>query len=120
MRGGPRARRHHGGRWYVHARVERFTEPALLLLLRERPTHGADLLARLPELVGDQQIEMGNLYRLLRALEEEGLVVSEWDDGKRTYALTDAGAQLLDHWADALRRARDRTDQFIRRYEERR
>jgi DNA-binding PadR family transcriptional regulator len=120
MRGGPRARRHHGGRWHVHARFERFTEPALLLLLREQPAHGADLLARLPELVGDQRIEMGNLYRLLRALEDEGLVDSEWLDGKRRYSLTAAGAQLLDEWVDALRRARERTDSFIRRYEERR
>jgi PadR family transcriptional regulator, regulatory protein PadR len=120
MMGGPRARRHHGGRWHIQARVERFTEPALLLLLRERPAHGAELLARLPELVGDQPIEMGNLYRLLRALEEEGLVGSEWADGKRTYAITDAGLRLLDDWVEALRRARDRTDRFIRRYEERR
>src|SRR2546425_33797 len=47
MRHGPRSRRHHGGRWRVFARVERFTEPALLLLLRERPAHGYDPLERL-------------------------------------------------------------------------
>ena len=120
MRGGPRSRRHHGGRWLVHARVERFAEPALLLLLRERPAHGADLLERLPELIGEQRIEMGNLYRLLRGLEEEGLVASEWDDGKRTYSITDTGVRLLDEWIDALRRAQQRTSEFIRRYEERR
>ena len=73
MRHGPRSRRHHGGHWRVFARVERFTEPAILLLLRERPAHGYDLLERLPELTGEQRVEMGNLYRLLRALEEEGL-----------------------------------------------
>ena len=68
MRGrGPRSRRHHHGHWSVHARVERFAEPALLLLLRERPAHGYDLLERLPELTGEQRVEMGNLYRLLRA-----------------------------------------------------
>jgi DNA-binding PadR family transcriptional regulator len=104
----------------VHARVERFAEPALLLLLREQPAHGYELLERLPELIGDQPIEMGNLYRLLRALEEDGVVTSEWGDGKRTYAITDAGRRLLDEWVEALRRARDRTDTFIRRYEERR
>ena len=54
-------------------------EPALLLLLRERPTHGYDLLERLPEVTGDQPVEMGNLYRLLRGLEDEGIVTSEWD-----------------------------------------
>lgn len=120
MRGGPRSRRHHAGRWLVHARVERFAEPALLLLLRERPAHGADLLERLPELIGDQRVEMGNLYRLLRALEEDGVVASEWADGKRTYEITDAGRRLLDEWVGALRRAQQRTNEFIRRYEERR
>jgi DNA-binding PadR family transcriptional regulator len=104
----------------VHARVERFAEPALLLLLRERPAHGYDLLERLPELIGEQRVEMGNLYRLLRALEEEHLVASTWADGKRTYALTDAGSRLLDEWVEALRRSLDRTNAFIRRYEERR
>jgi poly-beta-hydroxybutyrate-responsive repressor len=119
---GPRARHHHGGRWRVFARVERFTEPALLLLLRERPAHGYDLIERLPELTGEQRVEMGNLYRLLRALEDEGLVSSEWDAGspgpaKRRYALTDAGARLLDQWAEALRRSQERTATFLERYE---
>jgi PadR family transcriptional regulator, regulatory protein PadR len=125
MRHGPRSRRHHGGHWRVFARVERFTEPALLLLLRERPAHGYDLLERMPELTGEQRVEMGNLYRLLRALEEEGLVSSEWDDdspgpAKRRYAITEQGVQLLDQWAEALRRSQERTERFLERYEERR
>jgi DNA-binding PadR family transcriptional regulator len=102
----------------VFARVERFTEPALLLLLRERPSHGYDLLDRLPELTGEQRIEMGNLYRLLRALEEEGLVSSVWDAGKRTYTLTERGEQLLDYWVEALRRSQERIQTFVARYEE--
>jgi PadR family transcriptional regulator, regulatory protein PadR len=123
MRHGPRSRRHHGGRWRVFARVERFTEPALLLLLRERPAHGYDLLERLPELTGEQRVEMGNLYRLLRALEEEGLVASEWDEtspgpAKRRYAITAQGRLLLEQWVDALRHSQDRTGRFLERYEE--
>jgi PadR family transcriptional regulator, regulatory protein PadR len=122
---GHRSRRHHHGSWRVFARVERFSEPALLLLLRERPAHGYDLLERLPELTGEERVEMGNLYRLLRAIEEEGLVSSEWDDSspgpaKRRYELTPAGARVLDHWAEALRRAQERTSHFLERYEERR
>jgi len=35
------------------ARVERFAEPAVLLLLRERPAHGYELLEQLPELTGE-------------------------------------------------------------------
>ena len=124
MRGryGPRSRHRHGGRWRVFARVERFTEPALLLLLRERPAHGYDLMERLPELTGEERVEMGNLYRLLRALEEEGLVSSAWDatspgPAKRQYALTETGARLLDQWVDALRRSQERTGRFLERYE---
>jgi poly-beta-hydroxybutyrate-responsive repressor len=125
MRPSPRSRRRHGGRWRVFARVERFTEPAILLFLRERPAHGYDLLERLPELTGEQRVEMGNLYRLLRGLEEEGLVTSEWDEdsagpAKRRYAITEHGLHLLDHWVEALRSSQDRTARFLERYEERR
>jgi hypothetical protein len=50
---GARCRRMVGpGRWGVRARVERFAEPAVLLLLRERPAHGYELLEELPALTG--------------------------------------------------------------------
>src|SRR6185503_18994271 len=112
-RGHPRSRSRHRigpGRWHVHARVERFVEPSLLLLLRERPLHGYELIERLPEVAGEGRIDVGNLYRLLRSLEAEGLVSSEWSaelpgPAKRTYELTDEGRLLLDRWAEALRQA---------------
>jgi PadR family transcriptional regulator PadR len=106
-------------------RVERFQVAALLLLLRERPTHGYDLLERLPELIGEDRVDVGNLYRVLRTLEEQGAVRSEWDDSlpgpaKRTYELTEAGAAALDRWATALAETRNHIDGFLTRYEERR
>jgi PadR family transcriptional regulator PadR len=104
--------------------VERFAEPAVLLLLRERPVHGYELLEQLPELTGER-VDMGNLYRFLRLLEAEGLVSSRWDDeapgpSKRIYELTDEGRALLAEWADALRMGQERTDAFLERYGERR
>ena len=110
------------GQWGVHARVERFSEPALLLLLRERPAHGYELLEELPTLTGEARVDMGNLYRVLRALEEDALVTSRWEAGepgpaKRTYELTTEGKRLLDEWASALRRSRERIDAFLGRYE---
>src|ERR687886_2660475 len=98
-----RSRRRIGtGEWLIRARVERFVEPALLLLLREGPTHGYDLLEQLPALTGER-VDMGNLYRFLRALEDERIVRSQWADGRRTYELTREGRALLDQWAGALR-----------------
>jgi PadR family transcriptional regulator len=111
------------GHWRVQARVERFIEPSLLLLLRERPLHGYELLERIPELGLEGRVDIGNLYRLLRALEDEGLVSSEWSAGlpgpaKRTYELTEAGRRLLDRWAEALQRAQGTITSFLERYEE--
>ena len=110
------------GHWGVRARVERFSEPALLLLLREHPAHGYELLEALPGLTGESRVDMGNLYRVLRALEEDGLVTSRWEAGepgpaKRTYELTTEGKRLLDEWAAALGRSRERIETFLERYE---
>jgi PadR family transcriptional regulator, regulatory protein PadR len=68
---------------------------------------------------------MGNLYRFLRVLEEDGIVSSEWDDdapgpSKRIYELTDEGRALLDHWASALEDSQNRVGGFLTRYGERR
>jgi DNA-binding PadR family transcriptional regulator len=108
----------------VHARVERFVEPSLLLLLRDGPTHGYDLAENLAHLLPGERIDMGNLYRLLRALEAEGVVESEWRDdlpgrNRRMYRITGPGESLLDAWADALRRANQTITEFRKRYDER-
>jgi poly-beta-hydroxybutyrate-responsive repressor len=105
----------------VRARVERFAEPAVLLLLRERPMHGYELLERVPPLVGEDRIDVGNLYRFLRALEDEGVVASEWSadlpgPAKRTYRLTETGAELLSTWAQALGQTETLIADFLRRY----
>jgi poly-beta-hydroxybutyrate-responsive repressor len=105
----------------VRARIERFSEPAVLLLLSERPSHGYDLLDRLGALVPGERVDMGNLYRVLRALEDDGLVRSEWNadvpgPAKRTYELTDAGRRVLEHWVEALRQAQARIDLFLDRF----
>ena len=86
--------------------------------------HGYDLLERISELTGDERgLDLGNLYRVLRALEAEGFVSSEWHaelqgPAKRVYELTESGSTLLGAWADALRRTRDDIDGFLARVEE--
>lgn len=108
--------------WAVRARVERFHEPALLLLLKERPRHGYELIELLPGVAGGERVDVGNLYRFLRRLESDGIVESEWrgdlpGPAKRTYTLTPAGERLLDQWVDALRQSREHVSAFLDRYE---
>jgi poly-beta-hydroxybutyrate-responsive repressor len=102
----------------VRARVERLGEPALLLLVSDGPTHGYELLERLPALVAEERVDVGNVYRALRALEDEGLVVSEWHadlpgPAKRTYTLTRDGETVLELWLDSLGSLRDRLTTFL-------
>ena len=61
----------------MDARVGRLAEPAVLVILAERPTHGYELLERLPALLGAESVDAGNLYRFLRALEADGIVTSD-------------------------------------------
>jgi PadR family transcriptional regulator, regulatory protein PadR len=123
---GARCRRRVGpGRWKVRARLERFSEPAVLLLLRDAPAHGYELLEQLPQLMPGERIDMGNLYRILRSLEREELVSSTWDDlspgpTKRIYAITDSGRTVLDQWVGAFSKAQQQIEAFVRRYEQQR
>ncbi|MGH3133391.1 MAG: PadR family transcriptional regulator [Gaiellaceae bacterium] len=111
------------GTWKVRARVERLGEPALLLLVSRGPTHGYELLERLPQLIGEERVDVGNVYRALRGLEDEGLVVSEWrpdlpGPAKRTYTLTDEGGVVLGEWLDSLAELRTSLAAFLDQSEE--
>ena len=71
----------------------------LLLLICERPGHGYDLVQRLSGL-GVTGIERAQVYRCLRALEQQELVVSAWltpsaGPARRHYELTAAGQDDL-------------------------
>lgn len=111
------------GTWFVSARVERFAEPVLLLALRNGSAHGYELADELGRQFPDGHVDLGNLYRLLRSMEAEGLVESEWHHeaegrSKRTYELTTDGSALLDAWAQSLRATDDTISAFLRTYDE--
>ena len=101
---------------------KRFLRPCLLLLLREQPSHGYELLDRLQRF-GFERDDPGGLYRALRALERDGLVRGAWEpssDGpqRRIYELTRLGTERLHADAKALARTRSTIDGFLSRYGE--
>ena len=118
-------RRGHGRRGHGRKRsagIARFIEPAVLLLLREGNAHGYELADELTAFMPAQRVDVGNLYRLLRKLEDDGLVSSEWDEGeagraKRVYEITDEGVHALDDWADRLRMTSAALTRFLDRHD---
>jgi PadR family transcriptional regulator, regulatory protein PadR len=99
-----------------------FLRPCVLLLLREEPAHGYDLLERL-RAFGFTDSDPGGLYRALRKLEDEGLVSSAWEPStsgpdRRRYELTRAGMEALHEHAGALAATAEKLESFLSRYEE--
>lgn len=67
-------------------------------------------------------VDSSALYRALRKLEVDGLVVSKWtesDSGprRRLYRLTAAGRHNLEEMAVLIRDIRDVNDSFVRAHE---
>jgi PadR family transcriptional regulator, regulatory protein PadR len=99
-----------------------FLRPCVLLLLKESPSHGYDLLERL-KAFGFPGSDAGGLYRMLRGLEDEGLVRSAWEQSaagpaRRIYELTRAGSEALHAHALALMATGEILQAFLSRYGE--
>jgi PadR family transcriptional regulator, regulatory protein PadR len=97
-----------------------FVLPFILLLLSRMSLHGYELSQKLQGF-GFKTIDQGNLYRLLRQLEKEELVSSEWDTNgsgpaKRRYSITKAGITYLKGYANQLESYQSMLDQFFNMY----
>ncbi len=98
-----------------------FVLPCLLLLLREGPAHGYDLVDRLAPFGFSSDPPV--VYRNLRRMEADGLVESSWDTSgkgpaRRVYQLTGRGVSHLDSWTIAIRYQRDVLNTFLKRQAE--
>jgi len=86
---------------------------ALLSLLGERPQHGYELMKQLEERSGGMyRASAGTVYPTLAQLQDEGLVVSDTEEGKRVYRLTDAGREELEENAETVEDIWQRTEQI--------
>jgi PadR family transcriptional regulator PadR len=98
-------------------------EPFLLLRLAEGPAHGYELAQAIASLgFRRASADPSVLYKLLRALESEGLAESSWSEGeggppRRVYALTAAGEDYLHARAADLQRQATRIALFVDRYQ---
>jgi PadR family transcriptional regulator PadR len=96
-----------------------FIRPCLLLLLKEAPSYGYELLKRLPALGIDK--DHTTVYRSLRALESEGLVRSGWEErakgpDRRRYQITEDGEAWLGLWATTVSETKSLLAFYLDRY----
>jgi PadR family transcriptional regulator PadR len=109
----------------IEARPRNWLTPVILVLLKEESSYGYEIMERLEEEFGFEQINPGSVYRTLRQMEKEGLCESEWEisanggPARRMYAISEAGETYLDAWADACKQYQQVIDSFSRVYRNR-
>lgn len=106
-----------------HNKAGRFVEACLLCLLKEEKSYGYSLMEKLEHFgFGEDSINISIIYRRLRNMENDNLVVSSWaesDQGpkKRMYEITDDGILELDNWILLLKDRKQRITLIIEKYE---
>lgn len=107
-----------------YQKMQGFMEVCLLLLLYKEPGHGYGLIEQL-SFFGfiEENFNVSSLYRTLRKMEKDGLVISSWLEGsqgpkKRVYNITDVGKQELETWVVILKLRKERINKLINRYEQ--
>ncbi|MHA1617017.1 MAG: PadR family transcriptional regulator [Candidatus Njordarchaeales archaeon] len=81
-------------------------ELLILSIIKERPVHGSEIQKILKERYG-LDIPKPIVYMLLRRMEEEGYIISQWEIGgsgpaKRVYRITDEGLDHLNYSIELL------------------
>jgi len=110
----------HWGPWAAFAlgRRGRFFESgevrlAILSLLSEGPKHGYQLMKEMEERSGGlYRASAGSTYPTLQQLEDEGLIESDRQDGKRVYRLTEAGRKELEEDPETVRKIWERAERW--------
>ncbi|MEA4854934.1 MAG: PadR family transcriptional regulator [Solidesulfovibrio sp.] len=89
--------------------LARLVHPAILAVLARESLHGYLILERLAAepMFRDQPPDPAGVYRLLKTMEQEGMVTCSWDlqssgPARRQYAITERGMACLAKWFDTI------------------
>ena len=91
--------------------LSRLTQPSILTVLaaHDGPLHGYAIIQEMAQgpMYGGSAPDPTGIYRILKQMENNGLITSAWDTSesgpaKRCYELTDEGRACLRRWIDSL------------------
>lgn len=108
---------------YIAGRIDKMLVPALLSFLAHKPAHGYELIQRINE-SGFSEIEAdpATIYRNLRRMEEDGLVLSQWETehtgpARRSYHLSPEGHQALNYCVQLISDKVIKMQAFLEKYQ---
>ncbi|MDQ7095043.1 PadR family transcriptional regulator [Desulfosporosinus sp. PR] len=102
--------------------IDRAIQAELLLLLKQKPSHGYELIQRLNEVeFRSGEADTATVYRNLRRMDKDGLIASHWEvgesgPGRRLYKLTLQGEESLKIWAQYIAQQKMKLEKFLRAY----
>ena len=107
--------------WAPIGTHHRWMEPFVLAMLAGGAAHGYAIVGELAQLgITTGSVDVGQVYRTLRDLEEAGQVRSMWMTGsgpaRRDYEMTEAGFIALDEWAAVMKERARLLAEFDARY----
>ncbi|NLW82224.1 MAG: PadR family transcriptional regulator [Desulfovibrionales bacterium] len=114
-----------GGKNTGTSKAERYIQPSLLMALLSGASYGYELLQRLPDFgFFREDVPPGMIYRHLRQMEEEELVISRWEaegsgPAKRVYEVTPAGREVLEAWIGHMENRMRKLQDFVALYRSR-
>jgi PadR family transcriptional regulator PadR len=104
------------------AKRERYIQPSILMVLYRKSSYGYELIQNIHHFgFLEGQAPPGMIYRHLRQLENDGLVLSEWETegsgpARRVYRLTPEGREMLGLWIEYMRKQATNLTRFIKEY----
>ena len=107
----------------VEVRPKKWLYPVILVVLQQENSYGNEIMERLLNEFGFDEISPGAVYQTLRQMEKERLCKTEWEPleggtARRMYSLTDEGEVFLGAWVEACehyRRVEEALSQTYRR-----
>ena len=102
--------------------LERLIRPAILLILTDGTLYGYKIIQRLAKtrMFKNQKPNVAGVYRCLKTMAAEKLVVASWGlskagPAKRLYTLTEQGEKCLASWSITLHGYREALDELLAR-----
>ena len=109
---------------YISGRIDKMLVPTLLFFLAQQPSHGYELIQKINESgFSEIQADPATIYRNLRRMEEDGLVISHWQTehtgpARRAYQLSPEGIQALDHCVNLISQKVEKMQAFLNKYQQ--